>query len=381
MYKDKDYKEIIERFLDGEMSASEEASFKQELSSNQDLSQEFDLYQMASFFINQTNILSVQEGLQSIEAEYKSKLKRTRNFKIFGGLGLAISVGIASLYFWKTDNITEEDSSIKSIDTNEPLLGLKFDSIQFSEIEMGKESSSVEENKPFLAVEINKESKNISTSKKIPNKEFVNKEPEITVLKSVEFKISKLDNPVKESNKAVSQARVAGDEVAVVSCDNVKINFTTQVNSTCSGKSSGKILVSEAKGGRAPYQYSLITKETNANGTFLDLKQGVYELIVKDLDGCESRTTATVKSEVCNVDLFFTPNNGDQLRFPVYEKVGELTIFDKKGEVKFSSSIEAFESFVWDGETNNGKLEPAYYIFLIKYSDGQIQKGSVTITP
>ena len=47
MSENKDYTELIEKYLDGELSAKEQHSFEQELSANPELQQQLEFYQLA----------------------------------------------------------------------------------------------------------------------------------------------------------------------------------------------------------------------------------------------------------------------------------------------------------------------------------------------
>jgi hypothetical protein len=81
------------------------------------------------------------------------------------------------------------------------------------------------------------------------------------------------------------------------------------------------------------------------------------------------------------IDLYMSLSDRSAVHFPINENFGELTIFDKMSEVKFVKAIEQNEDFEWFGDTNAGKLTQGYYVFVIKYKDGTVQKGSVTIAP
>jgi gliding motility-associated-like protein len=62
---------------------------------------------------------------------------------------------------------------------------------------------------------------------------------------------------------------------------------TTVVNVSCPGKNDGAIFVT-ALGGTPPYIFSLNNGNfTNADGNFLTLQEGVYELAVIDANGCQ----------------------------------------------------------------------------------------------
>ncbi|MBL7775512.1 MAG: SprB repeat-containing protein, partial [Saprospiraceae bacterium] len=74
------------------------------------------------------------------------------------------------------------------------------------------------------------------------------------------------------------------------------INFTATPTNVCPGGSNGQIAVSGVSGGTSPYTYS---KDNGANfqagATFTGLTAGMYNIVVKDANGCTSAATqATV---------------------------------------------------------------------------------------
>jgi gliding motility-associated-like protein len=67
----------------------------------------------------------------------------------------------------------------------------------------------------------------------------------------------------------------------------------SQVNNTCFGGTAGSITAS-ATGGTAPYEYKIGTGTYSATATFGSLAAGSYIITVKDANGCETTTTATI---------------------------------------------------------------------------------------
>ncbi len=87
----------------------------------------------------------------------------------------------------------------------------------------------------------------------------------------------------------------------VVTLDNGKVSgvvicptitFTATPTNACSGSSNGQIAVTGETGGTGPYMYS---KDNGVNyqsgATFTGLAAGMYNVVVKDANGCESAAT------------------------------------------------------------------------------------------
>lgn len=71
------------------------------------------------------------------------------------------------------------------------------------------------------------------------------------------------------------------------------IAIGTQVNVNCSGGNGG-LLVLTGTGGTSPYQFSLNGGPFQASGTFAGLTAGVYNLVIRDANNCQSGATAII---------------------------------------------------------------------------------------
>lgn len=88
------------------------------------------------------------------------------------------------------------------------------------------------------------------------------------------------------------------DEIAgtVGNKDGVNITQITTVDAGCNG-TAGQITV-EATSGQMPYMYKLDAQDYQSNNSFTGLTNRVYEVMVKDADGCEFSESTTVKSGI-----------------------------------------------------------------------------------
>ncbi|MCB0577661.1 MAG: SprB repeat-containing protein, partial [Saprospiraceae bacterium] len=75
-------------------------------------------------------------------------------------------------------------------------------------------------------------------------------------------------------------------------CPCPTISFTATPSNTCSGSSNGQIAVTGVTGGTGPYMYSKNNGSSFQSGaTFTGLAAGMYDVVVKDANGCESAAT------------------------------------------------------------------------------------------
>ena len=101
----------------------------------------------------------------------------------------------------------------------------------------------------------------------------------------------------------LNSAHITCSEIA---CLDFKVSMQN-TRESCVGN-DGKITLT-AGGGLAPYQYSITGGETfAANGNFLNLKKGTYQILVKDDAGCEFIDSVKVKQESPKMDLTSSKN-------------------------------------------------------------------------
>ncbi|MCB0575029.1 MAG: hypothetical protein KDC61_10755 [Saprospiraceae bacterium] len=125
-----------------------------------------------------------------------------------------------------------------------------------------------------------------------------------------------------EESMTIDNVSVPGSNGLYCPCPT--ITFTATPTSTCSGSSNGQIAVTGVTGGTGPYMYS---KDNGANyqsgATFTGLAAGMYDVVVKDANGCESAASqvtvgtnslpvATCPADVtvCSADAAFALTGG-----------------------------------------------------------------------
>jgi hypothetical protein len=69
---------------------------------------------------------------------------------------------------------------------------------------------------------------------------------------------------------------------------------TTIVDATCDGASTGSITLGAVTGGTGPYTYSFNGSGFTSTTSYTGLAAGNYSIIVRDANGCEYTTTATI---------------------------------------------------------------------------------------
>lgn len=387
MSDQKNYKELIERYLDNEMTPEELRSFQQKLTEDPELKLELEFYQIARSMIIRNKISQVSSIISEVQEGYVQTRKKYRILNIAAVATTLLLVGMAGYFYSKTTGSTREKKVIKAIeriqdapakkDENKEVN--KNESIEKTNVEKQPETVIHPGNENTIPQpEENKTTDSPSgkmTKTALQDSDLVIQKPTIPLTQDT-FNNTPERPVLKKAPETVK------DPVKTSPCEGVLITGKADVSSTCIGTENGRISISNIRGGTAPYHFYLSSGKDNSLGIFTNLEPGEYSITIKDIHECAGvMKTVMVKEERCKIDLYLDPASGSPVVFPVYEKAGNLVIFDKKGVSMFTSTIESNQPFEWYGNSANGILAPGYYLFMIKYEDGTVQNGSITITP
>lgn len=179
------------------------------------------------------------------------------------------------------------------------------------------------------------------------------------------------------------------------------VGITPYFTDNCDRSNLGTITI-DNYGGQAPYTFSIGGAFQSSN-IFINQDTGTYTITVKDVNGCQYSTTASILEGNCpvfppppptpepiiessiEIPNVFSPNNdgfNDVFYFPS-QNVTDLNckIFNRWGEMIYEfNQVNAS----WDGRTNTGSICPdGTYYFIVNYkkvnSDWETAKGFVTL--
>lgn len=126
--------------------------------------------------------------------------------------------------------------------------------------------------------------------------------------------------------------------------------------------------------GSGNYEYSLDGTTYQPDNTFNGLETGVYQVYVKDGNGCGEDVEEIV---LLNYPNFFTPN-GDgfhdrwKIEYSIKEPHLKVDIFDRYGKLVTSFGPT---SAGWDGKLDGVDLPSTDYWFVVTREDGRLLKG------
>jgi len=354
--------ELIEQYYEGKLSPEETSSFEKRMESDEVLIKKIQIYKASRKLVIQNRLLEVKHLL--IEERRK---EGSKGGKLITGIIVffILAAGLTYIFFpfqnKKRGQPKEHDVVEKTVKGKQSQ-GSPEEVIAPKTVLKHQKTVKIAPDVKTKIVEIDS-----TDTKEVQKKE---------VLVTYAQDSTPQELPV-ETNPTVSQ--IAPEVEKTLPCLKIKILASITPSPACFGEANGTLGISEISGGQAPYVFQL-DEEKSKTAFFNNLKAGNYTLSIEDLNGCKSVFKGvTIAEKACRKNYSFNPFYGQKWQVPVYDKSGILSIFDKMGKRCFEKDIPGGEQVEWTGQSTRGTLTAGYYLFIIKYEDGSLIQGSVTI--
>lgn len=369
--------EIIDRYLNNQMTVIERSEFEAQLSSDSGLFQDVQMVKQANELIK---ISVLQNDADLIKGWQPPKKPWFRN--IFPGLGAIIFVALVLgvVYYFKSQKSSQIKDSYEQVEIKPAVEVLEAKS------KLGLHDSVSKENKhkniPVIVIEERKQTDSSLITKK-DSQGMDSLGVELSALKSdnTVVEISKVVPKEKSAIPAKADTDTTSYSISVFNCATANFILDIQVNNTCIGKEDGEVLINNVSGGSSPYSFSLDSNNYSKTSSFSSLSLGQYVLYLKDSNGCSFRKPFDVLEKDCRKnDFAFSPETGQKFIFPLLEEEsGYIKIMSVTGEIMFQSAIQYGSS--WDGISQKGNIAPVdSYPYIIRLNNGRVIDGTVTIT-
>jgi hypothetical protein len=351
----------IHDYLKGKMKGDELIQFENELRTNESLKDEVEMHRLANSLIINNRLNTAKQTSLDIQKEYKKG-----NFAgkyIIGGLVL-IGTLVGTYLFNKT---TKDQPKTTNAQESNKIESQPKSSIQ---LETKPVEKVVSRKEPFKQTEL-KPTKAIETS--IPTSP-------VSVSNPIEKPVAQTDNTTKAAQ--ASETIVPKANAQANPCEGIKISASTSSSGTCKGEETGAIYISDIKGGSIPYKTEIVSAKENLKMTNKHLPSGKYNVQIVDKNNCSTLIeNVVVKAIECDSkEEVFNPFIGENLQLPVHHSKTTFLVYDKTGALYFKQSINANESFEWNGQSLNGETETGHFAYEIIYEDGSMKHSTLTIT-
>src|SRR5690606_19613483 len=114
---------------------------------------------------------------------------------------------------------------------------------------------------------------------------------------------------------------------------------------------------------------------------FYGLGKGVYLFYIRDFKGCTSKIEVSVGEKNCKPNKFIINTTiGESWIVSEWNLNYTLKIYNKSGREILKKSSKEMPYYEWQGDYNYGNiLDSGLYIYIIEYTNGQIDNGQISI--
>ena len=361
--------ELIEQFLSNKLRGSELDAFHERLKTDTEWANKVEMHKQMQQLIIDKSLISMKEKLNSIHSLSINKQRIRKQF-IKGG----VVVGLITLTIITAYLIKKQHNSNKPIENKKE--------IEFNQVVNSMVDTS-------LKIENKVNNKNVLKSGKTFKFETVDiiDTNAIKQLKKNKLPLDTMSKKgnVEKVNSILLDTLKKSKNLQKTAKKKCRLTVNIDLLPSCSDKNTGSLRFIETsiKNGTPPYSFSIDSVNYSNELFYSQLAGGVYYPVIKDYAGCIKYLGAKfIPTENCSTtEYIFAPSNGEVWNVPTpFGKSGVVKIFSKNGILVYECLFEAGYPLHWNGKrTDESDLLMGAYYFIIECSDGEKNKGLVTI--
>ncbi|MBO9701390.1 MAG: gliding motility-associated C-terminal domain-containing protein [Sporocytophaga sp.] len=358
MSLDKEKYDLIDQYLKGDLSSEEIFAFEKEVGNNPELAEQLQLHQLADELSFEKGLVDIWEKVgQDLSQQPPPSLFYKKILMFFAGALILAGITIYYLTLREKEIIALPKSvTIKQVD--------QYDS--------NKAERSPEETLP----------ENKANKKNMIGTEHKEKMLVVPHDTNLALKENLVASPKEDSLIKQQPVNTTPPVIPDKTCP--EITFGVHTKPSCRNQENGsiQIQVSAIKGGEKPYSYSIDGNDFNLESFNNRLAKGIYQVKVKDQNGCVAQKQVEVHEKPCPEfkDYTFNPSLGNwKLPFLTGES-GTITILDQSGKVVYGTKVISGVPEEWDGRFRTGEyVEIGTYLYIAEPEDKEIRQGYITI--
>lgn len=406
---DREKFDLIERYIAGKLTASEQDTFQKLWATDPDFVEEVNYHELVNDFIIDAGLLEVKQKLSKYTNAkkppkpnfFKKVVGKTQNLVIASIMLIMTGFGIGLWVIQQPfNNAVNKQSPPKAenTDSSGPKAHPKSKinrSIKTDKPKTQKNSAIKSDDSKRQSSAPNQGSNNSLNGSKSANLSY--KKSDKTSLNKIErlsysSSLGALSNSTivektrPESNLSISIKPSLKEKLAKSTCEETEIKGEVEAVPSCKDKINGKlkVITETIEGGKPPYSYKLSRNTRFSNKTVHSkLGKGTYIVEVKDNQGCIDTLASKIKihTEQCGKRSFtYVPEQETRWKYPFKDKPsGRIKIFHEGKEV-YNNRINQGIPVGWNGRFNNGqKASMGLYRVIFSPHDGQPKIWLLTV--
>ncbi len=376
--------ELIDRYLNQQLSGEELRNFENKIASEPDFAEKVETQRIA----NDALLLSELVVL-------KSKMKQdfdTRNFEpgkgnkgkyyLFG----AAAVFLGAVLLWVNHSRVSDDQR----NTLTKRIELKQD----KKIIAANDNSDSPTNAVNNTIMVNQKRYNQPQEPKVSGNEVTGGVNEVESGRPVQAINEEVKNEVKPLEPVISKTEQRESlkpekKELVINCEDFVVDFSKlKVKHSSYDTDNGSIeLPSNAvRGAAKPLYYQLVDEREKGYSNYFEyLYPDSYLLKVSDSEGCNKSQNVTISRSNC-ISLYketYSLSREERWDIPVVDGLSaSVRILFNKNTVVYESDYDGYSNLSWDGKGINGSAASVgYYECLIEYEDGSVCNVKLSVLP
>jgi len=372
--------EIIDRYLNGEMSDQERIAFENQIAIDGDLAARVKETELVNEAVHYASLAALREevGKDIKKIRYKEGIGTV---KTTGFILAALAAAILTIAYFHnnpgTSGPTDKApaSDLPAIpDMTQPhdkksVIEYSPDKNTTETISLRKAGSDQISKQPEIPV-VSSDNESSVNQGSMPSDQTV--DADTTPIRKTDVPHASPADPVPAAPDMATPAGKAAD------CEKAyKIKSTPSCRSKATGSIS-VLMTNNTKPALSIENYG----SSSVNGTFNELQAGTHTVYVFYNDECHFTEEVTVEEKWCpmNKSYSFNPDYGERWEI-AYEKgdAGTFSIFTSGGKEVYRSNFGQGNEH-WGGHDTYGALSAiGTYLVIIRYSDGRTEKVELTI--
>lgn len=372
---EKEKYELIEKFIEKNLSREEQEKFDFHLKTDMDFAKEVKAHSEVHELIMDEGIIRMKRKLREIHiAETKGKNNNTN--KIISTIATLCLVAGLVTYFYKS-----QESSVINQENKENKVTVvenKIDTIDNYITKNKEEIHSTSTDKTKEKIKVSNSDTNNHTGDDPKNIQKPISDSIDYNNPTIAAKIDATTNPLTTSSKEKNNPKI-------IDCSSIQITGEVTVSEACKDEANGRIIIhlNSIKGGTQPIKFSIAANTDFITGSiFENLSEGNYRIYAKDANGCSNLVKEIkVGSKDCPKDHLFYPDYGQEWQLPLKNNSNAtVKIFNRAGSLVYFVNITNGYPNTWNGTDNSGQgLPMGNYSFIITYEDQSTTQGNVLI--
>lgn len=357
--------ELIERYLNGELSTPELSAFESRLQADPLFNEEVKQHRAVHDLVIDQGLLELKAKMKAYDAGYAGTPDA---WQIVSTIALVVSlsaVGFLNPGKERTEPVSRPAIVITTPEANgaKPVASSRSGALKASVITVPPSQPAPENRTDTVTLKLD-------TVNTMPPPRIASRD---TIL--APRALPRLSAPPTPSS--VTMPRLVPCALSVAA---LKI----QVTESCTTLATGVITIDKASAteGTPPLEFSIDGRNYRQAYTFTDLYPGTYYLTVRDASGCisqEAREIAVGEKDCREHEYSFYPDKGEVWKLPLTAtSSGKIEIYNRNGSLVYTSLISNGHPSQWDGTINGQTLPMGSYSFVLMV-EGKIETGFVTL--